>query len=203
MTPSWILVGGVTSVQDARLAEALGADAISLVLRAGDPRQVRLDMAAEIAHSVTIETVIELTNPDPDRIRSAVLTVEPSRLQLHAPPTEADPPPLPWFRSFRCEGRQILSVLKELPCDRFLLEVPEDLLPGGRKWQRDRTLLREVGRMGAMILGGVKAVDELPLVMEKARPWGVRLRACVERAPGWVDVEALDKAMRLLRGRSR
>jgi phosphoribosylanthranilate isomerase len=203
LIPSWILVAGITTPQDARLAERVGADAISISLIDGDPRGVRIDTAAEIAGAVTIETVLELKDPSEEALRTAVLTVEPSLLLLHAPPSGDSPPPLPWFRSYRCQGRDVLRELKDLSTDRFLLEVSPPLLPGGAAWQRDRSLLREVGRVGAMVLAGVPSVDQLAEVVEKARPWGLALGACVEREPGWLDPGALDRAMTLLRGRRR
>jgi phosphoribosylanthranilate isomerase len=199
--PHWILVGGLTSPQDARIAEALGADAISVVVDPADPRAVRLDMAAEIAASVTLETVLELREPSAEELRAATLTVEPTRLLLRGMPPADAPPPLPWFRVFQCSGRAVLSDLRDFPGDRFLLELEPDLLPGARGWQRDRTLLREVGRLGAMVVSGVPTLEPLLQVVEKARPWGVRLRSCVERQPGWMDHQALERAMVALRGR--
>ncbi len=201
LIPHWILVGAVTSPQDARAAEALGADAVSMCIDPAEPRCVRLDLAAEIAASVTIETVLELGELDGDRLREAVLTVEPSMLTLRGGFAEDDPPPLPWFRSFRCADRSVLSQLKEHPGDRFLVQVAPDLMPGEAGWQRDRTLLKEVGRMGAMVLAGVPRVEQLNTVVEQARPWGLRLRGCVEREPGWLDHGRLERAMTILRGR--
>ncbi|MFH1468891.1 MAG: hypothetical protein ABIO70_31175 [Pseudomonadota bacterium] len=201
MTPSWILVAGVTSPRDARLAEALGADAVSVVLIEGDPRRVRLDVAAEIAQGLTIETVAQLAAPSPEALREAVLTVEPSRLQLGAPPAADAPPPLPWYRAFPFRDRGVVSLVKDHEGDRFLLELAPDLLPGGRTWQRDRTLLREVGSLGAMVLGGIPEITMLAEVVERARPWGLVLGACVEQAPGLLDPEKLRRAMRTLRGR--
>ncbi len=203
MLPEWILVGGITTPQDARFAEAMGAEAVAVVLTPGDPRAVRLDTAAEIAASVTIETVMELADPTAEVLREAVLTVEPTRLLMRGIPMTDEPPPLPWFRSFACKGRSVLGDLKDHPGDRFLLEVDPELLPGARGWQRDRTLLREAGRMGAMIIAGVPRLDDLTTVVDKARPWGLRLRSCVEREPGWLDHQALERAMTLLRGRRR
>ncbi len=203
MIPNWILVGGVTSPQDARVAEALGADAIALVLTPGDPRAVRLDMAAEIAAGITIETVVEMKDPSPDELRSAALVIQPTMFLLHRPLSAEEIPPLPWFRSFPCKGRAALSSLKDFPGDRYLLQVAPELIPGEPGWRRDRSLLREAGSVGAMVLGGVTRLDQLPTVIEKARPWGLRLRSCVERAPGWLDHEFLDQAMATLRGRRR
>ncbi len=203
MIPAWILVGGLTSPQDARVAEALGADAISIVIDPEDPRGVRLDTAAEIAASVTLETVLEMKDPTAEDLRSAVLMVEPTRLMLRGVPPADEPPPLPWFRAFRCRGRTVLSDLKDFPGDRFLLELDPELLPDAKAWQRDRSLLLETGRMGAMIIGGIPELDLLPAVIEKIRPWGVRLRGCVERQPGWLDHDALERAMTTLRGRRR
>ena len=201
MTPSWILVAGVTSPRDARLAEALGADAVGVVLVEGDPRQVRLDLAAEIVQGLTIETVAELADPNPEALRAAVLTVAPTRLQLRALPAADSPPPIPWYRGFPARDRGVVSLVKDHPGDRFLLELSADLLPGGRTWQRDRSLLREVGSLGAMVLAGIPTLDVLGEVVERARPWGVVLGACVEQAQGLVDPEKLRTAMRLLRGR--
>jgi phosphoribosylanthranilate isomerase len=94
-----------------------------------------------------------------------------------------------------------VSLVKGYQGDRFLLELAPDLLPGGRTWQRDRSLLREVGGLGAMVLGGIPQIGMLAEVTERARPWGVALGACVEQAPGLQDPDKLRQAMRALRGR--
>ncbi len=203
LIPHWILVGALTNPQDARAAEALGADAVSVSIDPADPRCVRLDRAAEIAASVTIETVLEIGELDGAQLREAVLTVEPSMLTLRGGFSEDEPPPLPWFRSFRCADRSVLSQLKEHPGDRFLVQVAPELMPGEPGWQRDRTLLSEVGRVGAMVLAGVPRNELLGPVVEKVRPWGLRLRSCIEREPGWMDRALLEQAMLTLRGRRR
>jgi phosphoribosylanthranilate isomerase len=203
LIPHWILVGGVTSPQDARLAEALGADAISISMVPSDPRRVRLDSAAEIAHSVIIETVLELDSPDTETLRSAVLTVEPTRLMLRGSPPGGDAPPLPWFRDIPCKGREALTQLKDHPGDRVMLRLDAELLPGGRAWQRDRSLLPELSRMGAMVMGGAPSLEQLSELVDRARPWGLRLRSCVEREPGLLERETLERAMTMLRGTRR
>jgi phosphoribosylanthranilate isomerase len=201
MTPSWILVTGVTNPRDAHLAEALGADAVGVVLVEGDPRRVRLDLAAEITLGLTIEAIAIMADPSPEELRSAVLMMEPSRLQLRVPPAADTPPPLPWYLSFPARDRSVVSQVKGHPGDRFLLDLAPEMLPGGAIWQRDRSLLREVGGLGAMVLGGLPDLAMAAEVVERARPWGIVLGACVEQAPGLLDGDKLQRAMRALRGR--
>jgi len=197
VNPAWIKVCGVTTVQDGCLVEALGADAIGMTLVPDDPRSLRLDQAAEIAATVTIETVLVVQDADPELLRRAILTISPSRLQVdRTPPPEDSPPPIPWYRSFRCGGRQAISALKDYPGDRFLLRVDQPLLPPGPAWQRDRSLLKEIGRMGAMVLGGLPDLQRLDAALDRTRPWGVELREAVEQEPGVIDRDALVEALR-------
>jgi phosphoribosylanthranilate isomerase len=185
-------------VADARLAEAAGADAIGLVLTPGRPRSLRLDDAAEIAAAVTLEMVAVLADPDPARLREVYLSVAPGRFQFEGEPP-AVPPPLPWYRTLPFRGRGDLAALASVPGDRVLLRVDPAILPGGRLWGRDRTLLQEMGRAAAVVVGA--PASGLEAVLREVRPAGVDLREAVEREPGVIDPDRLRMAMRTIRGR--
>lgn len=199
LLPTWIKVCGITNLHDARLAEALGADALGLVLQPDDARSIRLDLAAEIAASVTVETVAVLREADPDQARRIALTVEPHRLQLEVAP--AEPLPVPWYLSLPCRGREVIPALKDIG-DRFHLALHKDLLPGGARFRRDPRMLREAGRMGRAVLGGPFSRQQLPELLRAARPWGLDIGACAEQEPGLLDPQALAALMKEL-GRAR
>ncbi|MBN1336409.1 MAG: hypothetical protein JXB39_10655 [Deltaproteobacteria bacterium] len=197
MCALWIKVCGITSVQDARLAEAAGADAVGVVLAPGDPRAVRLDAAAEIAAAVTVEVVAVLHRPDPAALRDVLLAVGPRRLQMEDEPPST-PQPVPWYRALSFRSRSDLSSVSGAPGDRVLVRVDSAVLPGGRIHARDRTILQELGRAAAVVLGAPP--DGLAEVCREVRPAGVDLREAVERAPGVLDPDRLRTAVRVLRG---
>ena len=196
MRVPWIKVCGITSVRDARTVEAAGADAVGIVLSRGDPRSVRLDAAAEIAAAVTVEVVAVLRDRDLDLVRDVLLAVGPGRLQVEGGAPSA-PPPLPWYRALEVRGRGELSDLAQAPGDRVLVRLDPALLPGGRLWSRDRTLLQEIGRAAAVVIGA--PLVGIEAVCREVRPAGVDLREAVEREPGVLDSGRLEAAMRALR----
>lgn len=198
MPAPWIKVQGIRCVAEARLAQAAGADAIGINLLQDDPRAVRLDDAAEIASSVTIETVVVVGDPDPEFLRNVVLTLEPTRLELRGARVTEET--VPWYPAIPLMGRETLSVLRDLPCDRVLLHVPRDLLPPeGRRFLRDRTLLTEAGRLGRLVIGGAVDHQNVAAILRACRPWGVEVDAAVEGEAGlkeWTLLQSFVRAAR-------
>ncbi len=197
MSVPWIKVCGITSVQDARLAEIAGADAIGIVLVPGDPRAVRLDDAAEIAAAVTTEVVAVLGDPVADVVRDVRLALAPHRIQVEGEPP-AEPLPVPWYRALPFRSRSDLTLVARTPGDRVLVRIEPAILPSGPRGGRDRTLFQELGRAAAIVLGA--PVEGLGALCREMRPAGVDLREAVERSPGLLDPERLRAAMRVLRG---
>ena len=191
----WVKVCGITNVRDARLAEVSGADAVGIVVTPGDPRAVRLDDAAEIAGALTIEVVAVLQISDLPVLRDVQLAVGPRRLQVEGEAPH-DALAIPWYRALGFTGRSDLAVLARAPGDRVLVRIAPALLPGGRPSGGDRTLLQELGRAAAVVVGA--PAGGLEALCREVRPAGVDLREAVEREPGVLDPERLRAAMQQL-----
>lgn len=190
----WILIEGITNLPDARLAEAAGADAIGLTLVTDDPREVRPDDAASILATVTIPTVVSVDTNDEDFLREVCLLLDPTHLQFTpSSPLPRVQPSCPWFRSYRLDGRRTLSVLRDHTGDRFVVLATAEFLPGGRRYQRDPGLLREIGRLGRLVLGGALDEENVVEVVRRARPWGLSVDAGVERETGVKDWSRLQR----------
>ena len=196
MPAPWVKVNGITNLADARLAQAAGADAIGLVLVPGDEREVRLDEAAEIAASVTIETIAVVNDTRPDFLRTVYLTVEPTRLEIwNAPPPEEAT--IPWYRAILLTGRENLVALRDYEPDRFLVHPARDLLPpDGRRFLRDKTLLIEMGRLSRLVVGGEIDSQNVAAVVKQVRPWGIDVGAATEGDAGLKDWDLLQTFIR-------
>jgi len=195
----WIKVHGITNVADARLAQAAGADAIGVVLISGDPVEVRLDEAAEIAANVTVETVVSVHETSEDFLREVLLTIEPTRLEVWQAPPPVDAP-TPWYRAFPLRGRENLADLREYAQDRVLVQVSRDLLPpDGRRFLKDRSLLQEMGRLGRIVVGGDIDEKNVAAVVKHVRPWGLELSVSAEGDPRLKEWDALHTLIRRAR----
>ena len=190
----WVQIYGITTPQDARIAEAAGVSAIGLVIADGDPRKIRLDTAAEIARQVSTPIEVLVDQPSEDQLRQIALMIEPARLQVRgALPRHADYLG-PWYRAYDVNERSALSQLREHAGDRFVARHAPVQRTGFR--QRDNSFLKEAGRLGAMILDGDLLGDNLSDLLRSSRAFGVQFNASIESDVGVKDAQRLSARLR-------
>ncbi len=83
---------GITRIEDAQMAVALGVDAIGLVLTRKSPRFADVARAREIRRSLPpfVAAVVLFMNDDPAWIASVIDVVAPDLLQFHGDESAAD-----------------------------------------------------------------------------------------------------------------
>ncbi len=126
-----IKICGVTSVADARLIAAAGADAIGLNFIPGSPRCLTVDAAAAIAASLPagITIVGVFVGRPPGEMLAVAKEVGLTAIQLHGlfdgPPESSDPP-------WRCDELRPYPVIRAVRLDEA--SADPDRLATARQW---------------------------------------------------------------------
>ena len=185
---------GITSIEDAQVAIAAGADAIGLVFYAVSPRAVTIDQAKAIALSVgPFVTVTGLfVDADEAFIRNVLSQVSLHVLQFHGDesPDYCNRFQRPYMKAIRM--RPDLDVDAEI--QRYpnavgvLLDAYRAGVPGGTgetfDWQRvPKKSLKPI------VLAGGLTPENVALAISSTRVYGVDVSGGVESAPGKKDAQ--------------
>ncbi len=202
----WVKVCGVRTVEQARHAEACGANAIGVNLHGPSPRSVSPEVAAEIAASVDIEVVLVVVDRTLDDLEALVESIGPGSIQLHGhePPGFGAGLEVPVWKAFRAHA----GVEEEIEAwgdeaNRFLLDAHVPGLAGGTGRRVDENLARRCADLGSMVLAGGLNPDNVADIAGRVGPWGVDVASGVESAPGAQDpdrVRAFIAAVRCATG---
>jgi phosphoribosylanthranilate isomerase len=187
-----IKVCGITRVEDARIAVALGADAIGLVFYPPSPRNVSAEAASAIIDAVPpFVTIVGLfVDPLQVQVESVLRQCALGLLQFHG-----DEPPefcagfgLPYLKAARVRvGSDLVQYLAPYYAARgWLLDAYHDRLYGGTGETFDWKLIpRDLAR--PVILSGGLTPDNVGAAVRQIRPWAVDVSSGVESAKGVKD----------------
>lgn len=197
----WVKICGVRSVEQARHAQACGADAIGLNLHPPSPRSLSPVVAAEIAAAVEIETVLVVVNTSAADLAELVEYIKPGAVQLHGdqPPGFGADLAVSNFRAFRARPG-VAEVIEGHAPERFLLDAWVPGREGGTGMRVPSEMAREIGELGQMILAGGLTPDNVGQVIAEVGPWGVDVASGVESAPGAQDPQKVADFIRAARG---
>ena len=184
----FIKICGITTVDDALLATALGADAVGFVM-APSPRQIAVPRVQEIVR----------------RLPSGVLTVGVFRVE--APQRVVDVVNRCGFKAVQLSGRESIAdtrlvrdevsvVIKAFPggsgalavADRYgadMVMVDSDTPGSGQVF--DWSLAEGAPRGIKLIMAGGLSPENVGAAIAKVRPWGVDVATGVELSPGRKD----------------
>jgi len=192
MTRTRIKVCGITRLDDARRAAALGVDALGFVFWPGSPRCVSTGLAADIAAALPpfVATVGVFVNQPLDEIAAVVSAVGLSAVQLHG-----DEGPDTWSR---VPGRCIKAVGVGAGFDAAALEAwPPRVWPlldvfdparrGGTGRVVDWGLAARAARVRRVILAGGLDASNVGDAIARVRPFAVDVSSGVEIEPGVKD----------------
>jgi len=193
-----VKICGITSVDDAQIACAAGADAIGLNFYSGSPRYCHPDRAKAIAASVPgVCKVGVFVNASAEEICQIAENVRLDLVQLHGDETPEllrSIRPLGVVRAFRVSD-DLSSASEYLRQCHALMCVPRMLLVDAAKpgqyggtgdtldWNwlgRNRVHL---GGLPLVLAGGLNA-ENVATAIDAARPWGVDTASGVESSPG-------------------
>jgi len=188
----FIKICGITNVEDALLATALGADAVGFVM-APSPRQLAASRVQEIVRRLPpgVLTVGVFCNETPQRVLDVVNRCGVKAAQLSGHESIAD------TRSVR-DGVPV--VIKAFPggsgalavADRYgadMVMVDSDTPGSGKVF--DWSLAEDAPGGLRLIMAGGLNPDNVATAITKVRPWGVDVATGVELSPGRKDPERM------------
>jgi phosphoribosylanthranilate isomerase len=189
----WVKVCGITNEDDALLAVALGADALSFVFAPGSRRMVNPTTVADIVKRLPHETITVgvFRNERPERVAEVVNRAGLKGAQLHGREPLSE---VRWVRQrvpFVIQafpaGDAGLSASANGPADVVLIDSPD---PGsGRAF--DWSLADGApGGIRLLLAGGLNH-DNVADAIHRVRPWGVDVSTGVEASPGRKDPRKL------------
>jgi len=185
-------VCGITNIEDALAAQALGADAIGLVF-AKSPRRVEKERAREIVQA--LPPFVHLVGVFVDEEKSVVeeiadfcrLTV----LQFHGSesPEYCAGFARPVIKAFRISQRGDIERMEPYrgKVSAFLLDTYHPVLAGGTGQAFDWAMAKEAVRIGPIILAGGLDPDNVEAAIRAVKPYAVDVSSGVEMSPGKKD----------------
>lgn len=199
-----VKICGITRVEDALDAAALGASAIGLVFWPASPRAVGPVLARAIVEALPplvtpVGVFVDQPEPEVERIAAEVRL---GVVQLHGRETPAYCRRVrrPVIKSFGVDGSFDEAVLDPYPAGvTVLLDARDDEKRGGTGRRIDWAVAARVAARRRIVLaGGVDAANAEEAI-RTVRPFAIDVSSGVERAPGLKDrarMEALFEAVR-------
>jgi phosphoribosylanthranilate isomerase len=188
-----IKICGITRVEDAACAVALGADVIGLNFYPPSPRAISLDRAREIRETVgaRCEVAGVFVNADRAYIEEHLEALKLDLLQFHGDEDDAALRgwPVKVIRALRLKDGESAGRLSRGSADYFLIDSFHPALFGGTGRVRSLDALAGCDLSRVYISGGLSPDNIAAAVTLK--PFGVDVASGVESAPGIKDAARL------------
>ncbi|HEX7348614.1 MAG TPA: phosphoribosylanthranilate isomerase [Rhodanobacteraceae bacterium] len=191
-----VKICGVTRLEDALLASALGADAIGMVMTESSPRCVSIERARAIRDALPAGvTVVVLCHGLPRaRVHAIIAGVRPDVVQFHGLEDAA------FCESFGVRYMKALGMAGDVDPRAIATQHPHavgfvlDGHPPGQQGGQGKTfdwsrVPRDLGRP-ILLAGGLNPTN-VGAAIRAVRPWAVDLASGVEAAPGVKDATKL------------
>jgi len=187
-----VKICGIRNPGDAEFAAEAGANAVGVVLAAGSPRTVPLEIARDIVHSVRgwALTVAVVVDASVEQARRLVDDIGFDIVQFHG---DESPAVLARFaaeqawKAVHLRTPQDLRTALDHPCSILVADAASGARRGGTGRTCDWTLAAELARLRRMILAGGLTPDNVVEAVVSVRPAGVDVSSGVESAPGRKD----------------
>lgn len=189
-----VKICGITTVEDAQAAAALGVDAIGLVF-ADSPRQVTSAQAQAIIRRVPpFVTTIGVFVDEQIRVIEKLHRETGFHVaQLHGSEDRdyIAHLELPAIKSFSVKDGSVLEAIEEFRETTFLLDTYRPNSAGGTGATFDWTIAAKAKAYGRVILSGGLTPDNVAAALTAVSPWAVDVSSGVELAPGKKDMEKM------------
>jgi phosphoribosylanthranilate isomerase len=194
-TPVRVKICGITSLEDARMAVAAGADALGFMFHPASPRYVSPEAAGAIARALPpfVARVGVFVNTPADVIQATLETAGLDTLQLHGDESPAFCAAFSRVRvikAFRVDGPAVLDRMQAYTAWAWLLDSHVSGTWGGTGKTFNWDLAREaILRGGTVLLAGGLHPDNVRSAVRSVGPYGVDVSSGVESCPGRKDPE--------------
>ena len=188
-----VKICGITSIADALMAAAAGADAIGLNFCARSPRRVEVDTAATIAAALPpgVCRVGVFVDVRREEVLAIAAAVGLDAVQFHGDESAdycATGWPCKTIKAVRVRDAQALARAAVYPVDFILADAYVADRAGGTGQRIPATWLTGVATERLIVAGGLTA-ETVGEVVRQVRPAAVDVASGVERAPGIKDPE--------------
>lgn len=192
---------GITRLEDALDAIALGADALGFVFYEKSPRAVSLKQAADIANQLPpfVSLVGLFVNAEADVIEQAKAQVRLNLLQFHGDesPEECERYACDWIKAIRVQAQTDLDVVSEqyAKAKALLLDAYDPEHYGGTGQVFDWTQIPDQRNYPVILAGGLRP-DNVGRAIRQVKPYAVDVSGGIEQAKGIKDKEKMKAFMR-------
>jgi len=186
---------GMTRPEDLVMACQLGVDAVGLVFYPPSPRSLSLALAEPLAALTTALTrrVALMVNPDAGFVREVLAATQADLLQFHGDesPDFCQQFGKPYIKALRVKNAADVGDLLAQHCDAdlILLDAYVPGIPGGTGQIFDWSLVPDGLAAKVMLAGGLNETN-VPVAIERIRPYAVDVSGGIETAPG---IKSADK----------
>jgi phosphoribosylanthranilate isomerase len=200
----WVKICGITRLQDALAAQALGASAIGFVF-APSPRQIDIVNAAEIAHFIKIAKVGVFVDSSPMIIQNAVERCHLDIIQLHGNETAEFCSTMHGrsIKAFRFKDETVLCEMKKYSgLWKLLLDAYSPGKMGGTGVTINHNLLHRIDNFCDIILaGGIHEENVRDFLAYN--PFGLDVSSGVESEPGIKDSKKMENLFNIIKEYNR
>lgn len=183
-SPLWIKVCGVTTLEDAEAAFALGADAVGINLIPTSKRAVPLDEALRLSYALgrSESTVFVVANLSALALGELRTQVGDAWLQLHGEePREDLLGVLPRaYKALPIDSQTDVENAASWPGERLLLDAKVGGAFGGTGQAFDWSLVVGLARSRPLVLAGGLNPGNVAEAVQRVRPFGVDVASGVE-----------------------
>ena len=190
-----VKICGITRLEDAEVAVALGANALGFVLWPASPRHTTLAATGEIIRRLPpfITPVGVMVNASVDAIaRAADAGLRLAQLHGSVP---AGPVRLPVLRAVHLSAHGGDAIDPDVDDDTVLLDANDPVRHGGTGQPVDWTRARGVAAKRRVVLAGGLTPENVRAAILAVRPYAVDVASGVESTPGVKDHELLRQFM--------
>ena len=187
-----VKICGITSAEQALMAQKSGADAIGLVIYEKSPRYVDIEQAKDIRAVISKSTlaIALLVNPSESLVKQVISQVKPDYIQFHGDETPefCQQFNFPFIRAVRMrDGLDIDAEVAAYKADGgFLFDAWSDDLYGGTGHSFDWSRLPSTTDYKLILAGGLNP-NNVAEAVAKTSPYMVDVSGGVEASPGIKD----------------
>ena len=188
-----VKICGITTVDDALMAVAAGADALGFVFHSLSPRNIGVEAAAAIIREVPpfVQTVGLFVNVPIEYVNDTVEATGLDVVQLHGDET-------PEYcrlvgrrvvKAFRIKDIDSLEPIRRYSVAGFLLDAWSPKAYGGTGMTFNWDIAKVAEQYGPIILAGGLTPENVAQAVETVSPFAVDVSSGVESVPGKKDPE--------------